>query len=340
MANGTPIALPHARDVLVVKPSSFGDIIHTLPAVHALKRAYPGVRFHWAVNAEWAPLLEGNPDISSVLAFPRRQLRGLRAPMGFLKWCRSCRASVPSGFDLAIDFQGLLRSVLIARGCGARSIAGLSDAREGSGLCYAHRANVAGIYHAVDRYLALAAILGGDRSQPLFPLPLGESLDGVDPEKLQPAMVLHPFARGTGKSLPVPMVEKIIHAMAPTPVVLLGVGGPTSHTWPSNTLNLLHQTNLAQLIWVMRHVAGVVSVDSGPMHLAAALSVPLLGLHTWSDPRKVGPWNPKAQVWKAGKTLTVADLPAQEDTWCLKNEGWDDTLPEAIATWASTWSGQ
>jgi ADP-heptose:LPS heptosyltransferase len=68
-------------------------------------------------------------------------------------------------------------------------------------------------------------------------------------------------------------------------------------------INLVNATTLLQLIGLLRRARFVVSVDSGPMHLASALRRPLLGLHTWSDPRKVGPYDPGAWVWKAGRIL-------------------------------------
>ena len=324
-------AAPH--DVLVVKPSSLGDVIHTLPAVHALKTRWPETRIHWVVNEEWAPLLDGNPDVHAVITFPRRRLRGIGAISGFLRWAAAARATVSDGFDLAIDFQGLLRSALIAKACRARKLLGLDDAREGAGWFYHQRAAVRQIPHAVDRYLALASLAGADTRHPVFPLPAGSPPTGLRPDSLTGAVVLHPFSRGSGKSLPVGMVEETISLLAPRTVVLMGVGGPAGHVWPANTLDLVNRTSLAELVWVMRHAAAVISVDSGPMHLAAALPIPLLGLHTWSDPRKVGPWRPDASVWKSGTIVRVADLNGQADAWCRAPSGWTTGLPTGIADW-------
>lgn len=333
-----PSSHPPARpaDVLVVKPSSFGDIIHTLPAVHALKLGWPDARFHWVANEEWAALLEGNPDLHAVIPFPRKKLRGLTAVPGFIHWSRSVRTTTPEcGFGMVLDFQGLLRSALIAKACGGQRILGLSDAREGAGWFYHQRAETGHHLHAVDRYLALADLAGGDTRDPRFPLPLGRSVEGLDTGVLAKAVLLHPFARGAGKSLPLPMIAETIRALAPRPVFLIGVGGPGQGTsWPENTISLLNQTDLAQLIWLLRHGAAMVSVDSGPMHLAAALDIPLLSLHTWSDPRKVGPWRKNAWVWKGGRLCQVKDLPAQPPAWCENGEaGWQEELPQDVAGW-------
>jgi heptosyltransferase-1 len=325
-------------DVLVLKPSSFGDIVHTLPAVHFLKLAMPGARFHWVVNPEWAPLLAGNPDLAPIIEFPRRALRGLAAVPGFFRWCAQTRAKAPRReFDLVLDFQGLLRSALMAKGCHGRRVLGLSDAREGAGFFYHERADTRGMLHAVDRYLALARLAGADTSGPaVFPLPDGEALPGLDPALPARAVVLHPFARGEGKSLPTGTIEAIIRELAPRPVILAGVGGPAGHVWPERVVSLLGKTSLAQLIWVLRRAGAVVSVDSGPMHLAAALGRPLLGLHTWSDPRAVGPWRPDAHVWKSGRLLRVDALASSDPAWAAGSGHWEASLPGAVAAWVES----
>lgn len=328
-------------DVLVLKPSSFGDIIHTLPAIHFLKVAWPNSRFHWVVNPEWAPLLENNPDLSSVAIFPRRELRGPAAVPGFVRWCARTRVASPSGgFDLALDFQGLLRSALMAKGCRAGRVLGLSDAREGARLFYHERADTRGLAHAVDRYLALARLAGADTNgKAVFPLPQGEPIPGLDPAMLARAVVLHPFARGEGKSLPVEAIEAIIRKLAPRTVVLAGVGGPDGHVWPKEMISLLGQTSLAQLVWLLRHAGAVISVDSGPMHLAAALDRPLLGLHTWSDPRAVGPWRADAHIWKSGRLIRALDLPAADPAWATGSGKWEPALPGQIAAWVESLGG-
>ena len=72
--------LPSLRDfrsALIVKPSSLGDIVHTLPAVHALRQAHPHLKLRWLANTEWTPLIQGSPLIDEVIPFPRKQFRGL-----------------------------------------------------------------------------------------------------------------------------------------------------------------------------------------------------------------------------------------------------------------------
>ena len=117
------------RSILIIKPSSLGDIVHTLPAVAFIRDAYPQADITWVINPEFAPLLRGNPTVDHVHLFPRSDFSGLGAPRSFGPWAKTTRQLRP---DLALDFQGLLRSALIAKISGAKQIYGLSDSREGA----------------------------------------------------------------------------------------------------------------------------------------------------------------------------------------------------------------
>lgn len=291
------------RHILVLKPSSLGDIIHTLPAVAALRERFPDARITWLVNPEWAPLLDGNPDISGTLIFPRDTFRGPAGWARFVGYLRQLpRETDP---DLIADFQGLLRTGLIARALRPAPMIGLSDAREGARLLQTRTVEVGATMHAVERYLALAAALGaGTAKTPAFPLPPGTRPTASLPE--EPFIVLHPFSRGRGKSL-APEVAATFCRAVKRPVILVGRSEERLATTPGNVVNLLNQTSLHELLWLLRHAAAVVSVDSGPSHLAAAVSRDLLSIHTWSDPCAVGPYRPGASVWRGGTIYPALD---------------------------------
>ncbi len=290
--------------ILVVKPSSLGDIVHTLPAVACLKRAWPQASLRWLVNPEWMPLLEGNPDVREAIPFPRRELGGLRRFPRQIQWARLMRREYRA--DWVLDFQGLLRSALIGRLCRGKLLAGLSDAREGARFFYDRAADLSTKtpLHAVDRYLKLAAAVGADTTGPLlWRLPEGTPPrgfePGFEPAREEPFVLLHPFSRGTGKSLSAGEVEAFCRAL-PFPVVLAGRTAVQTARIDAleNVTNLLNGTTLGELIWLIRRARFVVSVDSGPMHIAAALTPRLLSIHTWSDPARVGPYNPDAWILK------------------------------------------
>ncbi|MCP4848239.1 MAG: glycosyltransferase family 9 protein [Verrucomicrobiaceae bacterium] len=291
--------LSNARRLLVIKPSSLGDIVHALPAVAVIKSAMPELEIRWVANEEFVPLLEGNADLEEVIAFPRSRMRGPLSVLRFLGWSRTL--SLPEPPDLVIDFQGLFRSGLMASRSGGAKVVGLSDGREFAGFFHHHRVEVDPDAHAVDRYLEVPCALGvevpSEDTGLSFKLPL-EKPESPPPEGF---VLLHPFSRGAGKSLTVESVLAFCEAMGQCPVVLVGRGGPKLESLPGNVHNWMNATGLAQLAWLMENALFNVSVDSGPAHMAAALGENLLVIHGWSDPLKVGPYRKQAWVWKSGK---------------------------------------
>jgi heptosyltransferase-1 len=291
------------KTILLVKPSSLGDIVHTLPALRFVKQSFPRSKIYWVANPEWSPLLEGNPDLEGVIRFPRRSFRGLRGMIRFWQWCQELgklRA------DLVLDFQGLLRSALISRGARSHLVLGLADAREGARFFYQKIAPVTSTQHAVMRYLALASLAGANISGAVeFRLPQGRPIPNFElPNQF---VVLHPFSRGTGKSLGEAEIYRLTAAMAPIPVIIVGKA-ESQVSFARNAVSLVNLTDLEQLIWLLRKAAFVISVDSGPMHLAAAVSREILSIHFWSDPRKVGPFRPDAWIWQDHKILRKDEL--------------------------------
>ena len=167
-------------------------------------------------------------------------------------------------------------------------------------------AKVDGRAHAVERYIKLAECAGATVGKSLrCPIPTGDPLPRFD--DYPPFILLHPFARGGGKSLSNAVIEEFCHAFSPTRVVVVGQSRDKIEP-PENCIELTNQTSLLQLIWLIRAARFVVSVDSGPMHIAAVLTANLLSIHTWTDPRRVGPYNPNAWVWKNGHLLRVSEL--------------------------------
>jgi heptosyltransferase I len=284
--------IPPPASALILKPGSLGDVIHALPVASAIGRARPECRLTWIVDPRWKPVLEGNPFVHDIVSFPRESFRG---PAGWLRgvgWAAGLPRLRP---DLAIDLQGLLRSALIGRATRPRHFLGLADAREGACLFYDESTPVENRIHSVWRYLQVCQRMGVPVPEyPEFPLPAG-TLPGATPPK--PYVLLHPFSRGRDKSLSVGAVQTLCMGLFPMPIVI--VGGTTSlPPMPPHVTNLLGQTSLGELIALTRSAACVISVDSGPAHIAAAVKTPLLAIHTWSNPGAVGPFDRSAWIWQ------------------------------------------
>lgn len=285
------------RDILFIKPGSMGDVIHALPCAAAIKNHWPEARLTWLIDDRWQPLLGGFSSLDAEVVFPRRKFRGVFGILKSLPWIAGLSRLSP---DLVLDLQGLLRSALMARFSGGRRIVGLSDAREGATGFYHEIAPVGEPCHAVTRYLRSLPTLGVPIPEKTeFPLP-----SGIEPEGApqQGFVLLHPYSRGAGKSLTPVQVTEFCHALPHRKIIIVG-GGISPDPLPSNTISLLNRTSLDELIWLTRRADFVVSVDSGPMHIAAALTDRLLSIHTWSDPGLVGPYNPAAHIWKDGRIL-------------------------------------
>jgi heptosyltransferase-1 len=299
------------NSLLFIKPGSFGDVIHALPCAAAIKQAFPKIRLTWLVDERWQPLLAGNPHIDETVVFPRQRFRGLGGKLASIPWAFGLRKYQS---DVALDLQGLLRSGLMARLSGSARIIGLSDAREGARFFHSEITPVVPGEHAVLRYLRSMETLGCPQpAEPEFWLPEGEK-----PKRVQvdgSYVLLHPFARGGGKSLSAAHVTALCRALHPLKVVVAGMG--TAPTLPENAVDALNQTSISEMIWLIRQARFAVSVDSGPMHIAAATRTPLLSIHTWSDPRKVGPFSHTAWIWQGGEIrrqdLAATTLPPARD---------------------------
>jgi ADP-heptose:LPS heptosyltransferase len=274
-----------------------------LPAVALIREAYPHAEITWVVNPELAPLLRGNPDVNHVCFVPRGAFRSLGVPTSLVTWLKKTGQIQP---DLALDFQGMLRSVLTAKISGAKEVCGMSSAFVGASWFYDRVAGVDRRGHAVERYLKLAESTGATIGEALrCQVPSGDPLPRFDAHP--PFVLLHPFARGQDKSLSNAAIEEFCHALAPTRVVVVGQSHCRIKT-PENCVDLTRQTSLLQLIWLIRVARFVVSVESGPMHIAAAVTGNLLSIHTWTDPRRTGPYNPDAWVWKHGQLFRISEL--------------------------------
>jgi heptosyltransferase-1 len=318
--------LAKVREVLIVKPSSLGDVVHALPTVRGIKETWPHLELRWIVNSGWAPVLLNSRSVAEVIAFPRGDFRGPRGWMRAARWMSGLGRLHP---DVALDLQGLFRSAIMARASRARFVAGMSDIREGASIFHTHSVPVDARAHAVDRCWRVAQAFGVTGGPPSVDseLPPGTPVAGEVPERFN---LVHPFARGAGKSLDPCQIAGLAAALAPSPVVIAGLTPDPCppDSLPRSVIDLTNRTTLLELIWLMRRAAFVVSVDSGPMHLASALDRPLLAIHTWSDPRKVGPYSASASIWKGGKIIRRTEV---DDTLASRSDAPDESALRAIA---------
>lgn len=281
--------------ILVLKPSSLGDIIHALPTVRILRRAFPQADIAWLVNDNLAPLLEGSPVLNRVIPFARRRFGALRGAQGLAPFLADLRRQ---RFDWAIDLQCLLRSSLLALASGARRRTGLSDGREGSRAFYTETILLpAEPTHAVDRYLMLPRQLGLEVDRVEFPLAPDPRGPSAPREKL---IVINPGARWPAKRWPAERFSALLDALAAGwpdhRLILIGGGderplGEAIAAGAHAQVELLTgRTTLPELTALMRRARLMISNDSGPMHLAVAVGTPVVAFFGPTDPRLTGPY--------------------------------------------------
>ena len=274
---------------LIIKPSSLGDIIHSLPFLAAFKKRYPSSCVHWAVFRGLEGILEGHPLIEKLIVIDKGRFKN---PLTFPARALSLRSELKKhSYDIAVDLQGLLRSGLIAALSSAPIRAGFSDAREGSPFFYTHSVRGGDNIHAVDRYLKIAGMLGCDISEVEFPMVHDEYSPPFDEEYA----VLVPGARWDTKRWPARNFG-ILASMLPLRTVVvggredIGIGEDVVAGSEGKCVNMAGKTSLRELSGLIRNARYVVTNDTGPMHIAAAHRVPVYAIFGPTNPVNTGPY--------------------------------------------------
>jgi heptosyltransferase-1 len=312
--------------IAVVRLSAMGDILHTLPAVARLKRTFPETRITWVVAPKWIPLLEGNPTVDEVVPFDRRRWSQLPRNIAALRRIRP---------QIAIDFQGLIQSAVVARLTGPSHLIGLARdaAREPLATTFYHQLVSPQSTHIVDHNLELAAAAGAALLQPRpdrqggtakgsrersglgadgpveFPIPTGTPEGNLPYE---PFVLASPFAGWVSKQWPVEHYAKLAELLREKRVPLVLNVAPQQAAQLTGLPHVeVHTSSLAGLIDATRRATAVIGLDSGPLHLAAALGKPGVGLYGPTDPERNGPY---------GGSIYVLRMPGTATTWKRTSE--------------------
>ena len=289
-----------ARNVCLIKPSALGDVVQTLPLLPVLRERFPSAKLSWVINRELSELLTGHPQLDAVIPFDRRG--------GFITWRRMWRDLRRRRFDLVLDLQGLLRTGLMTWATGADCRVGLETAREMSHWsCHLLLPDTGRDLPAHARYWRVAEALGlGDRL-PQTTLPLTTEHRVWAKAQLaapgRPILVVNPGAKWGTKRWPVEKFAVVASKACRTfgfSAVIVGGPGDAVLTEQLNRLlveflsarqvvNLSGRTSLLQLAAVLESADVVLTNDSGPMHLAAGVGTPVVGVFTCTSAVRSGP---------------------------------------------------
>lgn len=285
--------------LLIVKTSSLGDVVHNLPVVTDIRKRFPGMVIDWVVEEGFTDIPALHPGVSEVIPVAMRRWRRNLASSRTWRQISACRARLKrQQYDWVLDTQGLLKSALLASwATGPRHGQDGASAREPlASLFYRHRHAVARGQHAVTRNRQLAALALG-YAQPETPPDYGihASLDRLPPGLPRRYVVgLHGTSRDS-KLWPTEHWIALGQALAADGLALLLPWGDGGELVRARMIAasvpqalVLPRLPLAELAAVLANAAAAVGVDTGLIHLAAALDVPAVAVYTDTDPALTG----------------------------------------------------
>lgn len=299
--------------ILVVKMSSLGDVVQSLPALSALREAFPGAQIHWIVEETGADLLRLHPGVDRIWVVPRfRWVRHLRSPghwpLLIREATRTVRALRGHRFELALDLQGLLKSAVWMGVVRADRKVGFDGAREGAARVLTERypwGHPDG--HAVERYLGLVEGISGWCGPVNYGIVLSPDAEARAQEILRssggaphrPWAVLIPAARWETKEWPrrsfARLADEIVRRTGLQVLFAGGEGerlkiGEILSRMTEEGVDLTGKTDIPALAALLKQARVVVSVDTGPMHLAVAVGAPVVALFGPTAPWRTGPF--------------------------------------------------
>ncbi|MGB8225838.1 MAG: glycosyltransferase family 9 protein [Sedimentisphaerales bacterium] len=307
------------KKILIIKPSALGDIIQALPAACCLTQSFPDAQIDWFIRPEYAALLENHPCIDNVVIFDRKKLgKWWFKPSAFAELIRLIRQLRKAKYDIVFDFQGRFRSAIFAWFSACKQRIGMAGTQELTGIFYTQKIGLSeSSVHLVDYFLDMVCQAGAKRTQAKFGLK-PDALISAEVRKILTSnnanadnyAVFAPAATVEVKCWPIENFAEIverIHKKYHCSIVGVGVESEKAIVRRIETLssvpvvNLAGKTDIKKLIALLASAKIVVSNDTGPAHIAAALDVPMAMIFGFTNPSRVGPY---------GRPQTVAAIDA------------------------------
>jgi lipopolysaccharide heptosyltransferase I len=289
--------------ILILKPSSLGDVVQALPVLRLLKLSLPESQIYWWISSEFVSLLHGDPDLAGIFPFNRRRWT---LPVYWAEPVQSLREMRAHRFDWVIDLQSLARSAICAWLANGNFTIGLGDQREGAPAFYDASVPRPSYYtHAVDWYLEVLRFLNIPIHSNFSWLPRRlEAIESIQrkwaPEKSR-WIIVNPGARWWNKRWPIEyyqdLVARILDVYPDVNIAIMGaqndaqLGAALAKPHPERCLDLTGKTSLTEMVEWVRISELMVTNDTGPMHIAAALGKPTVAIFGPTEPRRTGPYH-------------------------------------------------
>lgn len=330
-------------NILIVKTSAIGDVTHTLPALHALRAQYPDARITWLVEEAAADLIIGHRALDRVLvsrrkSWVRRLKKGPQRFAAFKEMVAFIRELRDTEYDLLIDFQGLLKSGLLVGLARARRKVGFGKGMEHAECSYIFLNEripaVSMDIHAVDRELMLLKAIGIECREVVFDLPIGEEVrravadqlarHGVDAAR--PLVAVNPRATWPTKLWDNSKFAQLADQLLEQGWAVVFTGSSSDRAaietifslMRNRAANLAGITTLKGLAALYERCRLVISTDTGPMHIAAAVDTPVIALFGPTAPWRTGPYGKKHAVVRLDKDCSPCFKKHCETIACMK----------------------
>lgn len=314
------------RSLLVVRLGAMGDVIHTIPAVTAIRALYPDMQIGWAIEERWAELLCAptaqsgprsleRPVVDSVHLFNTKKWRKQLFAAGTRRQISSVFREIRGrSYDMAVDFQGAIKSALVARFAAATETAGFAKPREAPARILYDAKFAGSAEHVVEQYRALAEAVIGSRLPAVTPdFPHDAEAEASIADRFPPderIVILNPGAGWAAKQWPAERYGQVAKTLAEegfTPVINHGPGEENlalaAQTASQGSVVAISST-ISELIALTRRAQLFIGGDTGPMHLAAALRVPVVALFGPTDPARNGPFATRSEVLRHAASRT------------------------------------
>jgi heptosyltransferase I len=315
------------KKILIVKPSSLGDVVHSLPFLNSLKTRFPKTEIHWVIAKGLEGLLECHPMVNRLIVINKHLWKKLSNAGATVKEVKQLFNDIrKEQYDLVIDLQGLFRSGMITMATAAPVRIGFAEAREGSRFFYNVKVKGGKEVHAVERYMKIAGALGCDEKDILFAFPLCRNGLGSIKEilcRMETYAVIVPGARWDTKIWAAENYGKLASAL-PVSSVVIGAGSDASiaervvQASGGKAVSFAGRTSVKELVEVMRHARLVISNDSGPMHIAAGFQVPVVAIFGPTSPVRTGPYGEGNIVIKSDLDCAPCFKKKCKDLKCMK----------------------
>lgn len=286
----------NVRHILIVKPSALGDIVHTLPFLHALKRGFPESRIDWVVAHGLHTFLEGHPMIHQLWVIKKDQWKDMRRLRLTIREIMDLKKALgQAGYDICIDLSGIFRSGVITWFSKAPVKLGFKESDEGSPLFYTHKIHGSMRIHAIERYLKLAQFLGCPVDEIVYPFAPYDPFPAILRDLPKAYAIISPSA---GKPANRWQARKFgeLAARLPLPSVIISsaaekeIAHETVLHSKGKAISLAGKTGLKDLLGLIGKAKFFICNDTGPMHMAAALDIPVFAIFGPANPIRTGPY--------------------------------------------------